>query len=326
MKNILLFLLFLLPLTTVGQFTYSGYIRNADGSGAINVPVFLYRRTVPNIQGFTQQTNWNGHSYYRSTSPMTWTNAKIACENMGGHLVTITSAAENNFVFSTWPSGWIGFTDETVEGQWRWVTGEAVTYTNWNFGEPNNSNNEDYAQFVNGGKWNDLPNISLPYVLEFEYIVTTTEWELHKIVYTNSIGYYSFSEQYDPSKEYYIQINSKNPSSDIQFSDMKDVIDLILEKRNKRSIDWHMYDINNDGKITISDVYSLNKKRVGFNDFQLTPKLYTQTQHSALQIGTINQKNTIIGVNEIRISSPVNGTTNSNYYLIAPGYKSQVIY
>ena len=120
MKRYLSLLFVILSWTTLSQnFVYSGYIYNADGSGAANVPVKVYRRTTPNIVGFSQQTNYNGHSYYRSNGSMTWTSAKQACINMGGHLVTITSSAENNFVFNTWPSGWIGFTDEVSEGQWR---------------------------------------------------------------------------------------------------------------------------------------------------------------------------------------------------------------
>jgi hypothetical protein len=154
------------------NFTYSGYIYNAGGGGAQNVGVKLYKRTTPTLNGFTSQNNYNGHSYYRSTGSMTWTNARQACLNMGGHLVTVTSPAENNFIFNLWPNGWIGLTDEVVEGQWRWVTGEPFSWSNWNGGEPNNAGNEDYIQFVGGGKWNDLPNVSLPYVLEFDYIVT----------------------------------------------------------------------------------------------------------------------------------------------------------
>mgnify|MGYP003351135664 FL=1 len=42
-------------------------------------------------------------------------------------------------------------------------------YTNWNGGEPNNSGNEDYTQFVSGGKWNDLgSSASYQYVIEFD--------------------------------------------------------------------------------------------------------------------------------------------------------------
>jgi hypothetical protein len=188
-------MLFVIPFMGFTQtFTYSGYIYNADGTGAVNVPVKLYKRTTPVMNGFTNQQNFNGHSYYRSTGSMTWTDARQACINMGGHLVTSTSLAENNFLFSLWPNGWIGLTDEVNEGVWRWVTGEPYSWSYWNSGEPNNAGNEDYIQFVGGGRWNDLPNTSLPYVLEFEYIVTFTPWVLHQTVYTNSSGYYNFSQ------------------------------------------------------------------------------------------------------------------------------------
>uniref|UniRef100_A0A8C3PPL8 C-type lectin domain-containing protein n=1 Tax=Calidris pygmaea TaxID=425635 RepID=A0A8C3PPL8_9CHAR len=32
----------------------------------------------------------------------------------------------------------------------------AVTYTNWNAGEPNNRKNEDCAVIQDSGKWNDV--------------------------------------------------------------------------------------------------------------------------------------------------------------------------
>ena len=76
------------------------------------MPVKLYKRTTPTLTGFTSQQNYNGHSYYRSTGSAFWTDARNACTNMGGYLVTVTSAAENNFIFGLWPSGWIGLTDE----------------------------------------------------------------------------------------------------------------------------------------------------------------------------------------------------------------------
>jgi len=51
-------------------------------------------------------------------------------------------------------------TDEVTEGTFKWANGEAVTYTNWAPGEPNNVGNEDYAEFNFGGvgKWNDRPD------------------------------------------------------------------------------------------------------------------------------------------------------------------------
>lgn len=104
-------------LTTSSQtFTYSGYIYGSNAVGISGVPVYLYSRTTPAMTGFTAQTNYNGHSYYRSTGTATWTAAKAACEAMNGHLVTMSNAAENTFVFNTWSSGWIGYYQDRVTG------------------------------------------------------------------------------------------------------------------------------------------------------------------------------------------------------------------
>ena len=326
MRFIVSIILLFIPWVLLSQnFIYSGYVYNADGSGASNVPVKVYRRTTPNIIGFTQQTNYNGHSYYRSTGSMTWTSAKQACINMGGHLVTITSAAENNFVFNTWPSGWIGFTDEAVEGQWRWVTGESVTYTNWNGGEPNNANNEDYAQFVSGGRWNDLPNVSLPYVLEFDYIVTTSQWVLHTTVFTNSNGLYSINISSDPSREHYIEIDCPTPTQVLTEVDGKRISDIIFGKIVVNGLTYHRFDLNNDGEITVSDQFLLFGLKSGIVSSWDVPrsKLFTPSQYSLIQSSTRNVWLTYPGVNSISTSTLTSGGSQ-NFYIISPGYSGKV--
>ena len=307
-------------------FTYSGYIRNADGTGAVNVPVKLYKRTTPVMTGFTNQQNFNGHSYYRSTGSMLWTDAKQACINMGGHLVTSTTLAENNFLFNLWPNGWIGLTDEVTEGVWQWVTGEPYSWSYWNSGEPNNAGNEDYIQFVGGGRWNDLPNVSLPYVLEFEYVVTYTSWAIQQTVYTNSLGYYSFSQPSSPAVEWYIQIDAPNPTTSHQLTDLRGVTDVVLGNTIRKSIHWLQYDVNNDGKISVSDALFINRKQNGLTTFPYTSRIFTASQYTSLTTGTTDLRSTIPGVSSITINTPVSGTTTGNYYLIAPGYKGQVTY
>ena len=307
-------------------FTYSGYIRNADGTGAVNVPVKLYKRTTPVMTGFTNQQNYNGHSYYRSTGSMTWTDARQACINMGGHLVTSTSLAENNFLFGLWPNGWIGLTDEVNEGVWRWVTGETYSWSYWNSGEPNNAGNEDYIQFVGGGRWNDLPNTSLPYVLEFEYVVTYTAWALQQTVYTNSAGYYSFSQPTSPAVEWYIQIDAPTPVTALALTDIRAVTDNVLGITTRKSIHWIQYDTNNDGKISVSDALYTNLKKNNMVLFSYPSRIFTPTQYTSLTTGLTDLRSTIPGVTTITISSPVSGTTTGNYYLLAPGYKGQVSY
>lgn len=122
---------------------------------------------------WTSSAGGNDHYYqvfYRD-SFIRWSDALLHAEALGGYLATITSVQENDFVtaLTNSPNGplesWIGFTDEAVEGDFRWITGEAVSFTNWANGEPNNDprfNGEDYA-IINpppepAGTWNDLPN------------------------------------------------------------------------------------------------------------------------------------------------------------------------
>ena len=552
-----LFILFLFMTNMLfGQnFTYSGYLYNANGSGANNMEVKLYRRTVPNITGFSSRTNYNGHSYYRSNGSKYWSDAKADCENMGGHLATISNSSENTFLYSTWPSGWIGYYQDKTgafytepSGGWRWtesyvttnltndydvasytsgtslvdiknsknmtmynspvysssggkyitfngsnnyaispnltsyftnsnvitlvawvyptgngvivdelgvqstssgwhesvfeITGGntlrcgfwngggitqvstsitlnqwymiAVTYNgstmtaykngvsfgtstftrqtphqngggdevfalgladatnmgsgaygafrlgdfqvfnralssdeinrcfvslayrfglnpylNWNGGEPNNSGGEDYAQFVSSGMWNDLPNAySLQYVLEFDYIVDTTAWTLYSTSTTNTSGYYSFNVSSDPSKEYYLEITTKTPITSLGDSDAKKLIDYVFLKTNKDGLTYHVYDLNSDNKITVSDEFLLLGKKSGlFSSWGTLPisRLYTTTEYNSIKSATSNVRSTYSGVTTYK-SGKLTSAGTLNLYIISTGFYNSVAF
>lgn len=108
----------------------------------------------------------NGQRYI-SFATTTWTAAESTAQLLGSHLVSIADASENEWVRATFGTYngtaqriWIGATDEGSEGQWRWSSGAAFGYTNWNSGEPNNAGNaEHYAEMLGlQGTWNDMPN------------------------------------------------------------------------------------------------------------------------------------------------------------------------
>ena len=322
-------ILFLFSGSLEAQFNYSGYLYNANGSGASNVAVRLYRRTNSTISGFTNQQNYNGHSYYRSTGSATWTTARSNCVAMGGHLVTITTSGEQSFIFNIWPSGWIGLTDEVSEGTWRWVTGETYSYTNWNSGEPNNAGNEDYVQFVSNGRWNDLPNnYNLPYVLEFEYLVTTSSWALYKTIYTNSSGYYSISEAYDPSKEYYIEIVAPTRVQAYTNTDIQNISNIILGKTAVTGLSYHRFDVNDDGRINIADKYYISARKAGrFSKWRIAPdvRIFTLAQYNAIVSSKVNTRVTYPGISTYTTSTLTSGGS-LNLYLIAPGYSGAVTY
>lgn len=94
---------------------------------------------------------------------LTWEEAKEKCEKAGGHLVTITSQEEMDYIKQTLQLGsgryWIGAYRED-KSNWKWVTGEEWNYTNWSEGEPNDSSNvisnENRVVTWGNGEWNDL--------------------------------------------------------------------------------------------------------------------------------------------------------------------------
>ena len=82
--------------------------------------------------------SYRGHSYLAS-DPGSWVVTEAQAQALGGHLVTINDAAENEWVrqnFSYLGNLWIGFTDRDVEGTFVWTSSEPVTYTAWNAANP----------------------------------------------------------------------------------------------------------------------------------------------------------------------------------------------
>ena len=118
----------------------------------------------------------NGHQYYL-LNPATWTASQSEAVTLGGHLVTINDAAENDYLLGTFlplipqtnHALWTGLTDATTEGTFAWVSGEPLGYTKFGPGEPNNDPGffdpagEDYVayilypyNFVGAKDWNDV--------------------------------------------------------------------------------------------------------------------------------------------------------------------------
>ena len=102
-----------------------------------------------------------------SDSGISWEAASAFASSEGGHLVTITSGAEDTFVANlvqsaglgeVWAGGQqIDHSSLAAEG-WSLVTGEEFSYTNWSPNEPNdwNGKSEHYLGINWGsGKWND---------------------------------------------------------------------------------------------------------------------------------------------------------------------------
>jgi hypothetical protein len=147
---------------------------------------------IPNVNAAPACSIETGSCYEQVQDPgIPWTDAKTAAEALSyngvhGHLATITSQAENDFITnnlreSTFGGYWIGGFQPPGSpepaGNWQWVTGEPFVYTNWRPGEPNNVTGSEDNLVIDlpapnefAGFWNDegfLFNIS-GYVVEYD--------------------------------------------------------------------------------------------------------------------------------------------------------------
>ena len=111
---------------------------------------------------------FNNHHYIVvNANSATWWDANEFCKTKGGHLVTITSTSEQNFVkklirqSGSKNNYWIGGYKDS-SNTWRWVTGENFIFTSWSSGEPNNFQNQENCLAMYGdvnsqfGDWNDM--------------------------------------------------------------------------------------------------------------------------------------------------------------------------
>ncbi len=122
------------------------------------------------VLGQTTWTAGNGHAYAIVEFPSeTWTSAAadITSTLPGFHLATITSQAEQDFVWGFlqqttdggsewWLGGFQDLENETDPAAgWAWVTDEPWVYTNWAPSEPNNGGAVEDHLALSGAYWND---------------------------------------------------------------------------------------------------------------------------------------------------------------------------
>lgn len=108
----------------------------------------------------TVQWTANGHYYGLTTTVSNWNVANVEAAVLGGHLVSIHSQREQDFIIGTYGTDqkWIGLSDHARTGVFGWTTGEPLTYTNWGGGNPDNIGTEHVVE-INpqlAGGWNNV--------------------------------------------------------------------------------------------------------------------------------------------------------------------------
>jgi len=164
--------------------------------------------TVSDLEEFPwyleDAVEYNGHYYMVFNEVMDWDEAETECESMDGHLATITSSGEQDFIVGLIEDNqgkynyWLGGTDEGQEGSWYWITGEGWSYSNWRQKQPDNGTiggegEQNYLQIClvseedtgRYGKWWDAPIDGTsaakyqvaPYYKEKQYTGYVCEWD-----------------------------------------------------------------------------------------------------------------------------------------------------
>lgn len=108
----------------------------------------------------------NGNQYF-FTELDTWLGAQEQAQALGGNLVTINDADEEQWLRDTFGnSWWFGLTDSPIygatEGNYQFLTGEPIPYFNWAGINPNNDTlftpeGEDFGE-MGGNGWNVMTN------------------------------------------------------------------------------------------------------------------------------------------------------------------------
>lgn len=110
-----------------------------------------------------------GERYIYFSSPVTWSAAKSICEALGGRLVTVESKEKGELILRLTGGQGTWLNASRTRAGWKWGTGEALSYTQWAEGQPDNQKKrENVAVMWSDGNWHDLhPDALKPFVCEW---------------------------------------------------------------------------------------------------------------------------------------------------------------
>lgn len=107
-------------------------------------------------------TGWTqvGYSCYTVSSyTASWRDAESTCLAMSGHLMSVTSPAEQNVITASLHAAdaWIGLNDLEHDGTFQWTDGSETHYFNWADGQPNDLFDQDCVSVLEdgSGQWDD---------------------------------------------------------------------------------------------------------------------------------------------------------------------------
>ena len=392
--------LFLFSGSLEAQFNYSGYLYNANGSGASNVAVKLFKSTagattktgtLTKITSGIPSDRGRGTSVLHSTAntdeksvaiTIPFTVSYAGTNYTSGHVnanswftfgTASSSGYNGNATSPNQPTIHIGSVDNgSTDNNVSYVSTEA--YTDGTYGDvfrvryegnckynqtginyvwdlyfiknqtskqivvwrtfTADGSNQEQMGISTGSAWMASSFItagtfaSTTWEITSTSTTTTSSNTLDATAYTNSSGYYSFSRTTVAGDQFTIQIDAPTRIQAYTNTDIQAVSNIILGKTTRNGLSFHMFDVNDDGIISVADKYYIAARKAGrFSKWRITPdvRIFTTVQYNAIVASSTNVRTTYPGVSTHTTSTLSSGGT-LNLYLIAPGYSGQVTY
>lgn len=393
-------ILFLFSGSLEAQFNYSGYLYNANGSGASNVAVKLFKSTagattktgtLTKITSGIPSDRGRGGSVLHSTLntdeksvavTIPFTVSYAGTNYTSGHVnsnswfcfgTTSSSGYNGSATSPNQPTIHIGsVNNSSTDNNVSYVSTEA--YTDGTYGdvfrvryEGNCKYNQTginyvwdlyfiknqtskqivvWRTFTADGSNQEQMGISTGSAWLASTLVTagtfaSTTWEitststtttssssLDATAYTNSSGYYSFSRTTVAGDQFTIQVDAPTRVQAYTTTDIQSVSNIILGKIVVNGLSYHMFDVNDDGRINIADKYYIAARKAGrFSKWRIAPdvRIFTLAQYNAIVSSKVNTRVTYPGISTYTTSTLTSGGT-LNLYIIAPGYSGAVTY
>jgi hypothetical protein len=393
MKGFLIVISFFLFGVLHGQeFTFSGYVYDADQTGVANIPVELHTRSISSYE-----INEPSYSNYNFTGGLSLTGCDDCVQGPYNIGFTFNYFGNNYTQFYVSSNGWIGFSAGQTNGytaqflpnggapknailaDWEdllpntgnmnyYTTGTApnrVLVFNFNnvphYGCRSNLHTFQIVLFettnvidVNfqskplcggngatlgltnidggkvvpvGGKNASVWSILTPQKYRFSPSVVSNEFVLNRSVMTNSQGRYQFlTTGLDVNNfEFRVKFTAPIPTQQFTNNDGKRISDIVFGLVGTNGLTYHRFDLNNDGRINVSDQYLLFGLKSGSIAAWVVPRssVFTPNEFTSITNSITNSRSLYPGSSFIMTGNLTRGGSQ-NFYIITPGYSGKV--
>lgn len=158
------------------------------------------------------------------------------------------------------------------------------------------------------------------YSVRFTPSTPETVFSLKGTYFTNTSGFYTINPGLD-AQSFQFQIKVENLIvPNLTSNEARFPMNITMNNLPLTSKLYYQMDINEDGKVTVSDSYNIYGKMSGRFSNWLSPnyRIFTSSEWSIIKVGTTNLKTTYPGV-QTMVISPTNGGT-TNFYIIRTGF------